>query len=261
MHEKPDFLDVPMRTAKPRTSGLTHVLDKGLTLRSLEDLLEQAADLIDVLKVGWGIAYVDPQIEERALLCRQAGVTLCLGGTLLEVSAANRRIPELARWAHRVGISAVEVSNGLERMSADEKRNLVRDLSGEFVVLAETGAKDGHTPVTPHLWVDEMEADLAAGASLVIAEGRESGTVGLYRPDGTPRVDLAEAIVERISLDQVIFEAPAKSHQTWFVRRFGPQVGLGNVATDEVLALETLRLGLRADTALLTGPARIVAPS
>ncbi|ABL79400.1 MULTISPECIES: phosphosulfolactate synthase [unclassified Nocardioides] len=261
MHEKPDFLDLPTRDTKPRISGLTHVLDKGMPLRSLDALLEQAADLIDVLKVGWGIAYIDPQIAERAHLCRQAGVTLCLGGTLLEVSAANGRIPELARWAHRVGIGAVEVSNGLERMSCDEKRILVRDLSGEFVVLAETGAKDGHTPVTAHLWVDEMEADLAAGATLVIAEGRESGTVGLYHPDGTPRVDLAEAIAERISLDRVIFEAPAKSHQTWFVSRFGPHVGLGNIGSDEVIALETLRLGLRADTALLAGPARIGVPS
>jgi phosphosulfolactate synthase len=257
MIDMPDFLDLPRRSPKPRTSGLTHVLDKGLTAGALDALLEHAADYIDVLKVGWGIAYVDSHIKERAALCRQAGVTLCLGGTLLEVCAAQRRIPELTRWAHRLGIEALEVSNGLEAMSCDDKRALVRDLSGEFVVFAETGAKDGHAPVTAHLWVDEMEADLDAGARHVIAEGRESGTVGLYHADGTPRADLAEAITARIPLEKVIFEAPTKAHQTWFVRKMGCEVGLGNIGTDEVLALETLRLGLRADTALLGEPSRV----
>jgi len=261
MYDRPDFLDLPQRTPKPRTSGLTHVLDKGLTVSALDALLEQAAEYIDVLKVGWGIAYVDPHIRERAILCRQAGVTLCLGGTLFEVCAAQGRIPELARWAHRVGIEAVEVSNGLARMSSDDKRTLVRELSGEFIVFAETGTKDGDAPVTDHLWVDEMEADLEAGARHVIAEGRESGTVGLYHSDGTPRVDLAEAIAARIPLGKIIFEAPTKSHQTWFVRKFGSEVGLGNIGTDEVLALETLRLGLRADTALLAEPASVGARS
>jgi phosphosulfolactate synthase len=257
MDDKPDFLDLPRRTLKPRTSGLTHVLDKGLTVSALDALLEQAADYIDVLKVGWGIAYVDPHIKERAVLCRQAGVTLCLGGTLLEVCAAQGRISELTQWAQRTGIGALEVSNGLAGMPTDEKRGLVRRLSGDFVVLAETGAKDGDAPVDAHQWVDEMEADLDAGAHYVIAEGRESGTVGLYHADGSPRVDLAEAIAARIPLEKVIFEAPTKSHQTWFVRKLGSDVGLGNVGTDEVLALETLRLGLRADTALLAPSARV----
>jgi phosphosulfolactate synthase len=253
----PDFLELPPRTSKPRASGLTHVLDKGLTLYDLEALLEQAADYIDVLKVGWGISYVDPHIRERVSLCRQSGVTLCLGGTLLEVCAAQGRVPELARWAERIGVEALEVSNGLSAISSYDKQALVRDLSGEFVVLAETGSKDGELPITAQLWVDEMEADLDAGARHVIAEGRESGTVGLYHADGSPRVDLAEAIAARIPLGKVIFEAPAKSHQAWFVRKLGSDVGLGNIGTDEVLALETLRLGLRADTALLAEPARV----
>lgn len=257
MQDKPDFLNLPPRTVKPRTTGLTHVLDKGLTVSALDALLEQAADYIDVLKVGWGIAYVDPHIKERAVLCRQAGVTLCLGGTLFEVCAAQGRISDLTRWARRIGVGALEVSNGLVGMSPDEKQTLVRELSGEFVVLAETGAKDGETPVDAHLWVDEMKADLEAGASHVIAEGRESGTVGLYHADGTPREDLAEAIAARIPVGKVIFEAPTKTHQAWFVDRFGADVGLGNVATDEVLALETLRLGLRADTALVLEPPRV----
>jgi phosphosulfolactate synthase len=259
--DEADFLFLPTRSRKPRTSGVTHVLDKGATLPALEALLAQAGHLIDVLKIGWGIAYVDPQIRDRAALCRDAGVQLCLGGTLLEVAAAQGMVKALARWAHHVGIMAVEVSNGLEAMTPEAKHMLVRRLSSEFTVLAETGAKDGQSPVSPSLWVDEMAADLDAGAKHVIAEGRESGTVGLYYADGQPRTDLADAIAERIPLDRVIFEAPAKAQQAWFVRTFGAEVGLGNVGTDEVLALETLRLGLRADTALQAAPARLAVSS
>jgi len=252
-----DFLDLPTRSEKPRTTGLTHALDKGLTLPALEAMLVQSAEILDVLKLGWGIALVDPQVRDRALLCRQAGVTLCLGGTLLELAAVQGRIRELTRWAHRIGVVALEVSNGLEALSPIEKRLLIRQLSEEFLVFAETGAKDSHAPVSPQSWVDEMEADIAAGACHVIAEGRESGTVGLYYADGKPRAELVDAIAERFPLGTVIFEAPVKSQQAWFVRRFGPEVGLGNVSTDEVLAVETLRLGLRADTAVTTMTSRV----
>jgi phosphosulfolactate synthase len=249
----PDFLDLPERQSKPRPCGLTHVLDKGMTTASLEALLDQAGHLIDVLKIGWGIAYVDPTVKERVALCNSAGVTVCLGGTLLEVAAAQGRVTELSRWAVGVGIDAVEVSNGLQALTPERKSDLVRILSADFVVLAEAGAKDGHVPAVAEIWLAEMEADLAAGASWVIAEGRESGTVGLYHGDGRVRGDLVEAITARLPVDRVIFEAPRKSQQTWFVRQIGSDTNLGNIPPDEVLPLETLRLGLRADTADL-GP-------
>lgn len=254
MWDCPDFLELPERDHKPRRRGLSHVLDKGTTTAALEALLAQAGGFMDVLKIGWGIAYVDPTVKERVALCNAAGVTVSLGGTLLEVCEAQGRIDELRRWAAGIGVSAVEVSDGLQAMTPARKTELVRSLAADFTVLAETGAKDGHAPVVTEQWLTEMEADLDAGASWVIAEGRESGTVGLYYDDGNVRTELVDAIAARLPVDRVIFEAPRKSQQTWFIRRLGAGVNLGNVPLEEVLPLETLRLGLRADTAV-TEPA------
>ena len=245
----PDFLDLPARDRKPRRRGLTHVLDKGVNTATLDAMLAQTGELVDVLKIGWGIAYVDPTVKERVALCQAAGVTTCLGGTLLELCVAQGRVDQLRRWAADIGIDAIEVSNGLEAMNSTQKSMLVRELSADFVVLAETGAKDGHAPVVTEHWLTELAADLAGGARFVIAEGRESGTVGLYTEDGGVREELVDAIADRIPVERVIFEAPRKAQQAWFVRRFGPDVNLGNIPPDEVLPLETLRLGLRADTA------------
>ena len=250
MWDSPDFLQLPERDRKPRQRGITHVLDKGMTPAALQALLAQTGTFVDVLKIGWGIAYVDPTVKERAALCAGAGVTLCLGGTLLEICEGQGRVEDLRRWAIGVGITAVEVSDGLQALRPGRKRELVRSLSQDFIVYAETGAKDGHAPVVAADWVVEMAADLDAGASWVIAEGRESGSVGLYHDDGSVRADLVEAIADRLPVDRVIFEAPSKAQQTWFIERFGAGVNLGNIAHEEILGLETLRLGLRADTAL-----------
>jgi phosphosulfolactate synthase len=249
--ERPDFLDLPERDAKPRRLGLTHVLDKGMTMPALEALLVQAGDLIDVIKVGWGIGYVDPTLKERIALCHSAGILVSLGGTLLEVVAAQGRVDELRRWAANIRVDAVEVSNGLQALSPQEKTGLVRVLAQDFTVLAEAGAKDGDVPVVAERWLAEMEADLAAGARWVIAEGRESGTVGLYQPNGAVRAEVVDLLAARLPLEQVIFEAPQKAQQAWFIRHLGFEVNLGNIAPEEVLALETLRLGLRADTAVV----------
>ncbi len=250
MWDRPDFLELPERDHKPRGRGLTHVLEKGMTTRALEAQLAQTGELIDVLKIGWGIAYVDPTVKDQVALCNAAGVTVCLGGTLLEVCNAQGRVDNLRRWAAGLGIDAIEVSDGLQAMTAERKTELIATLSADFIVLAETGAKDGHVPVVTEQWLAEMEADLAAGATWVIAEGRESGTVGLYHGDGSLRVELVEAIAARLPLDRVIFEAPRKAQQVEFICRFGAGVNLGNVTPEEVLPLETLRLGLRADTAV-----------
>lgn len=251
MWDCPDFLDLPPRAQKPRRNGLTHVLDKGLPVDALGLLLDQTSHVIDVLKIGWGIAYVDPTAKKRVGLCDAAGVTVSLGGTLLEIAVAQDRVGRLCDWAAELGVHAVEVSNGLECLDAESKCELVRTLSRQFIVLAETGAKDERSEVVAEKWLAEMEADLDAGARWVIAEGRESGTVGLYDQDGKVREELVEAIAARIPLDRVIFEAPRKEQQVWFIEHLGPDANLGNVATSEVLPLETLRLGLRADTALL----------
>ncbi len=248
MPECPTFLDLPARSAKPRSAGITHVLDKGLTPEGTRSFLGQAAHLVDIVKVGWGISYVDPELPARIQMCAGHGCPVCLGGTLLEVAAMQDRIGPLRDWALGLGITHVEVSNGLRAMTGSRKRALVRELGADFVVLAETGAKEGNYPPTPAGWADEMARDLEAGASWVVAEGRESGTVGLYNADHVVREDLVKVILDCVPQDRVIFEAPTKAQQAWFVRQLGADVNIGNVEPAGVLALETLRLGLRADT-------------
>lgn len=249
MPECPTFLNVPARSAKPRTRGVTHVLDSGLTPDATRAFLGQAAHLVDIVKVGWGISYVDPTLPVRTRICAEHACPVSLGGTLLEVAALQERVAELRDWALSVGITHVEVSNGLRALPDSRKHALVKELAADFVVLAETGAKQGTYPPTPAEWAEEMARDLEAGACWVVAEGRESGTVGLYHPDQGIREDLVTAILTWIPQDKVIFEAPGKNQQAWFIRHFGAEVNLGNIAPSSVLSLETLRLGLRADTA------------
>lgn len=244
----PGFLSLPERTPKPRINGFTHVLDKGLSLVGLQSLIETAGDHMDFLKLGWGTAYVSAGVKAKVAMCQAAGIHLCLGGTLFEIAAQQGRVAEYAIWLHRLGIRHVEVSNGATPLDSQAKRQHIRTLAQEFKVISEVGSKDPTRAVRPDEWVAEMTADLEAGASLLIAEARESGVVGLYRPDGTVREDLVEAIVEALPAGRVVFESPRKEQQAWLIRRIGNNVNLGNVAPEEVIALETLRLGLRADT-------------
>jgi phosphosulfolactate synthase len=246
--ECPTFLELPARAVKPRSRGITHVLDSGLTPDATRAFLGQTGHLVDIVKVGWGIGYVDPALSTRVGICTDHGCPVSLGGTLLEVAALQDRVSELRDWALSLGMTHIEVSNGLRALSTSRKQALVRELAADFVVLAETGAKEGNYPPTPAEWGEEMARDLDAGASWVIAEGRESGTVGLYHSDQGIREDLVSAILAWVPADKVIFEAPGKSQQAWFVRQLGADVNIGNVAPASVLALETLRLGLRADT-------------
>jgi phosphosulfolactate synthase len=248
-----DFLDLPERTVKPRSAGMTHVLDKGLTLVDLRGLLGAAGPHVDFLKLGWGTAYVSDDVAAKVGHCRTAGVRACLGGTLLEIAWAQEKVAEYVDWAHGLGIACVEVSDGSVEMPASEKRRLIVELSREFEVLAEVGSKQPG-PVDVCGWCDEMARDLDAGASWLVAEGRESGTVGLFEPDGSVRTELVEAIAAAVPVERVIFEAPRKSQQAVLISLVGPNVSLGNIAPDEVLALETLRRGLRSDTIDLALP-------
>lgn len=251
----PDFLSLPSRSDKPRTAGLSHVLDKATPLPALEMYLDQCSGSIDIIKMGWGLAYIDPTVTQRAALCRRHGISLCTGGTFLEIAARQGRVAEFRDWALSQNIDAVEVSNGLELLTRDEKHALVASLSEDFTVYAETGCKSRDMEAVPRAWADEMATDIAAGASFVIAEGRESGTVGLYHADGTIRIDVVDAVTARIEQTQIIFEAPQRSQQIWLIQHFGPNVSLGNLDLFELSSVETLRLGLRADTApsLLSG--------
>ena len=244
----PSFLDLPARQAKPRTAGLTHILDKGTGLSQSAALLEAAAPYIDVWKFGWGTAYIDAALPDKLDLLARHDVRACLGGTLLEIAWSQGKAADCLAWARDAGFGSVEVSRGVAAMTISEKRELIRDAAKAFVVFSEVGRKDPHEELSVQQWTNEVAADLDAGARWAIAEGRESGTVGLYRADGSVREDVVAAVVRGGGPEVVLFEAPRKDQQTWFIHEFGPDVNLANIAMPDALALETLRRGLRADT-------------
>jgi phosphosulfolactate synthase len=242
------FLSVPVRSTKPRDVGITHVIDKGMGIRQLEDLLDTSSDYIDILKLGWGTAYVTQNVFDKIRVCRDAKVPVCFGGTFLELAILQGRFDEYRDTARKAGLTHVEISNGVIDMSRKEKAKYIRELSKDFTVLSEVGSKDAEKIIPPYRWVELIESDLEAGAWKVICEARESGTVGLYFGTGEVRSGLVDEITEKIDQADLIFEAPQKAQQVWLVKKFGSEVNVGNVATGEVIALETLRLGLRADT-------------
>jgi len=254
------FLGLPPRGPKPRRTGLTHVLDKGLPLASFEPLVASLARFVDIWKFGWGIAYLDPDLAGKLAVLARHRVLACPGGTLAEVAWLRGRTEEFLAWAEETGFPAVEISNGATAMTAAEKRKLIARACTRFVVLSEVGSKDPRAACAPAELAGEARADLEAGARWVVLEGREQGNVGLYREDGSVREEVAEAVASTLGLEPAVFEAPRKEQQAWFIRRFGPEVNLGNVAPSEVLGLETLRLGLRADTLALLGGTDAGAP-
>ncbi len=236
------------RLNKPRRLGITHVIDTGVPLEHLRGRLDVIAEYADIWKFGFGTSYLDPTAIKKIQLLDDAGVTSCVGGTLLEAAWIESKERECLAWAKDLGFSSVEVSNGVVGMSAVDKRRLIELAASDFVVMSEVGSKDPHAHVSGPDWADEIARDLAAGATWGIAEGRESGTVGLYEPDGSVRWEVVESLVNAVGIEQVIFEAPKNSQQIALIRAYGPNVSLGNIAPSGVLALEALRRGLRGDT-------------
>jgi len=239
---------LPPRPAKPRGFGITHVLDKGMSAVMAEGLLRSAGDVIDIWKFGWGTAYLDPELDLKITLLRRHEVQPCLGGTLLEVSWLQGRAKDCLSWAAEAGFGMVEISRGVAPMTLEDKAELIAYASEEFVAVSEVGSKDPACSVVAAEWRDEVARDLDAGSWKVVAEGRESGTVGLYDPCGAVRVDVADAIASVDGAKRILFEAPKKDQQSWLIRHFGVEVNLANVAYEDVLGVEALRLGLRADT-------------
>lgn len=244
-------LELPARASKPRRRGLTMVIDRGLPLTSLRGLVESAEPLVDLVKFGWGTALVSCQLEAKVSLLQEHHVDFFLGGTLFEKYLFQERFEEFRALLHGLGAHHVEVSNGTIPLSNSEKAGYVRKLADEFTVLSEVGSKDpGRSEMMPpSAWVQCIQEDLDSGASIVILEARESGRSGICRPNGALRSGLVEEIAAA-SIDQacLLFEAPNTALQAHLVRRLGPDVNLGNIAPDDVIPLETLRLGLRSDT-------------
>jgi phosphosulfolactate synthase len=244
-----DLLNLPERSAKPRDRGVTHVIDRGLSIAEIEGMIEVAGEFVDIVKLGWGTALATRNLERKLECYRSHQIPVVLGGTLTELAISRGRLEELLAWVHELGLSHFEISDGTIALEHERKVELVARLAQEFTVLSEVGSKDDTGAITPpYVWVEQMRAELAAGAWKVIAEGREAGTAGIFRPSGEVREGLIGEIVHEIAPDRIMFDAPRKDQQVWFVRRFGPEVNLSNVPVGEVLALETLRLGLRSDT-------------
>ena len=231
---------------EPRSGGLTHVLDKGLGPRAWEDVLETSGPYIDVVKLGWGTAYVTPNLARKLEVLRDKRVVI--GGTFFEAVWARGKVDEYKRWLSELGLTHVEISDGAVDMPREEKLELIADLARDFTVLSEVGSKDSAVEFSSDEWTTWLREELDAGAWKVITEARETGSSGIFTKGGEMRTELIADIGDAVELDDVIFEAPTKAAQVWFVKQFGPEVNLGNIPTDEVIPLETLRRGLRADT-------------
>jgi phosphosulfolactate synthase len=242
------FLDLPPRPGKPRAVGLTHVMDKGLNLRDIEGLFDTAGQFVDIVKLGWGTSYVTNNLEKKIALYRSFETPVVCGGTLFEAVYGHGRLDEFKVWLGENRFSHVEISDGTLEIPRDRKLELIADFARDFTVLSEVGSKDADVNIAPYLWVEWIKEELEAGAWKVITEGREGGTAGIYRPTGEMRTGLIDEIAHEVDVQALIFEAPTKSSQAWFVKQFGPNVNLGNIPPDEVIPLETLRLGLRGDT-------------
>jgi len=243
-------LNLPRREQKPRKKGLTMVIDTGLPLAQIEDYLELAHPYIDYVKLGWGTALVTPNIEQKIALYKKYALPISFGGTLFELAYLQNRLDEFEIFLEKNKIEYVEISDGTIELELEEKLQLIGHFSKKFKVLSEVGSKDSKAVVAPKKWVKEIQLALEAGAYKVIAEGRESGKAGLYRESSEIRTGLVEELLDDIAQDDIIFEAPQKAQQVWFIKELGSDVNLGNIAFSDLIALETLRLGLRGDTLL-----------
>jgi len=237
------FLGVPTRR---RDTGLTHVLDKGLGPRAWQDVLETSGEHISIVKLGWGTAAVTQNLRAKLDVLR--GKPVVIGGTFFEVVYAKGKLEEYKAWLRDLGLTHVEISDGTVEIPRERKLELIADFARDFTVLSEVGSKDSSVEYTLDEWSEWLRDELEAGAWKVITEARESGTAGIFESSGGMRTELIAEIGDAVGVENVVFEAPTKAAQAWFIKQFGPAVNLGNIPPDEVIALETLRLGLRGDT-------------
>lgn len=240
--------DLPHRSAKPRQEGLTMVMDKGLSIREAEDFLENALEYTDLLKLGFGTSYVTANLQKKIDLYQNAGLPVYFGGTLFESYVIRNQFDDYLRLLEKTKITHAEVSDGSIDMHHDVKCEYIRKLSKHATVLSEVGSKDAERIIPPYEWIEQMESEISAGVWKVIAEARESGTVGIFRGTGEVRSGLVAEIIRKIPLEKIIWEAPQKAQQVWFIKLYGANVNLGNISPNEVIPLETLRLGLRGDS-------------
>lgn len=239
---------IPERTEKPRQAGITMMMDKGLSLRETENFIESSGQLTDIVKFGFGTAFVTENLEEKIKMYQEAGIRPYFGGTLFEVFYARGMVKDYMKLLDKYKLDLVEVSDGSILLNHDEKCEIIQTLAKSRTVLSEVGSKDSGIIVSPAKWIKMMSTELEAGSWKVIAEGRESGNVGVFRPNGTAHTLLINRIISKVNPEDILWEAPQKQQQVWFIKLFGHNVNLGNIAPNELIPLECLRLGLRGDT-------------
>jgi phosphosulfolactate synthase len=239
---------IPERTERPRNNGLTMVMDKGLSLRSAANFLDANGTLTDIIKLGFGTSYLTKDLKEKIKLYHDADMRVYLGGTLFEAFIVRGMFDEYRKLLTDLKLETVEVSDGSIDLPHDEKLEFISKLAKDFTVLSEVGSKEEGILIAPGKWVKMMDTELRAGSWKVIAEARESGNVGIYRPNGTAHVVLVNKILAKVKSEDILWEAPQKAQQVWFIKLIGHNVNLGNIAPNDVIPLETLRIGLRGDT-------------
>ena len=240
--------NIPERTQKPRVNGLTMVMDKGLSVREVEDFLEVAGPHSDIIKLGWATSYVTPNLEQKLKVYKDAGIPVYFGGTLFEAFIIRNQFDDYRRILDKFGMELAEVSDGSIEIAHEDKCDYIRKLSEQVTVISEVGSKDAAKILAPYKWINLMRAELEAGAWKVIAEAREAGNVGIFRDSGEVRQGLIDEILTQIPAESIIWDAPQKAQQVWFIKLIGSNINLGNIAPADVIPVETLRLGLRSDT-------------
>ncbi|HNP18056.1 MAG TPA: phosphosulfolactate synthase [Fulvivirga sp.] len=240
--------NIPERTTKPRQFGYTMAMDKGLSQREVEDFISVAGEYVDIVKLGWGTSYVTPNLKDKIKIYSDAGIPVYFGGTLFESFIIRNQFDDYRKVLDKFNLSYAEVSDGSIELDHDKKCDYISKLSEQVTVLSEVGSKDEEKIIPPYQWIKLMQAELDAGAWKVIGEARESGNVGLFRASGEVRSGLVQEILTQIPFEKIIWEAPQKAQQVWFIKLLGANVNMGNIAPNEVIPLETIRIGLRGDT-------------
>ena len=239
---------IPERTVKPRNNGMTMVMDKGLSPREVEDFIEVSGPYVDIVKLGWATSFVTPVLEKKLAIYKAAGIPVYFGGTLFEAFIIRNQYDDYKRLLDKFQLGHAEVSDGSIILDHQKKCEYISDLSKMVTVVSEVGSKDAANIMAPYQWIELMTAELAAGSAYVIAEARESGNIGIYRDSGEVRQGLVQELLTKIPSEKILWEAPQKAQQTWFIKLLGANVNLGNIPPNELIPLETLRLGLRSDT-------------
>jgi len=239
---------IPQRENRPRNNGVTMVMDKGLSIREAENLIEGSGDLIDIIKLGFGTSFVTPNLKEKIKLYQDSGMKVYPGGTLFEAFLVRDMFDDFRKFLNDYNLCTVEVSDGSINLEHELKLEYINKLAEDFTVLSEVGSKEEGIIISPGKWINMMNSEIEAGSWMVIAEARESGTVGIYRPNGSAHTMLVNRILNKVPGEKILWEAPQKPQQVWFIKMLGANVNLGNIAPNEIIPLECLRLGLRGDT-------------